>query len=244
MDGVVEKDTAFRLDHHPLPGIPAFSPRELDQVLLLADRLGLQTSAHCIGNGSVNAMLNAIESARQKNAAIDRQRGWKVRHRIEHIEMCNAFDIPRFRELEVVASMQALHERAPMTLWHEKVPEIEWSTAFAWKSLIESGATLVFGSDWPIVSCNCFEGIQRATARKPWKTGMIDQYLTLEQALAAFSAKAAEVEYSETIKGKIQVGMLADLVVLSDDLGGYRGDYSKVTVAYTICDGMMVYSEF
>ncbi|MDD2336312.1 MAG: amidohydrolase family protein [Geobacteraceae bacterium] len=242
MDGVVEKDTAFRLDHHPLPGIPAFSPRELDQVVLLADRLGLQTAAHCIGNGSVNAMLNSIELARQKNADIDRQRGRKVRHRIEHIEMCTAFDIPRFRELEVIASMQALHERAPMTLWHEKVPEIEWSTAFAWKSLIESGATLVFGSDWPIVSCNCFEGIQRATERKPWKAGMIDQHLTLEQALSAFSSQAAEAEYNENIKGKIQVGMLADLVILLDNLDKYRGDYSKVAVAYTVCDGTVVYA--
>ncbi len=241
MDGVVEKDTAFRLDHHPLPGIPAFSPRELDQLVLLADRLGLQMAAHCIGNGAVNALLNSIESARQKNADIDRQRGQKVRHRIEHIEMCNDFDIPRFCQLEVIASMQALHERAPMTLWHEKVPEIEWSTAFAWKSLIESGATLVFGSDWPIVSCNCFEGIQRATERKPWKAGMTDQHLTLEQALAAFSSQAAEVEYNENIKGKIQVGMLADLVILSDNLGKNRGDYSKVTVAYTICDGTVVY---
>ncbi len=242
MDGVVEKDTAFRLDHHPLPGIPAFSQRELDQVVLLADRLGLQTAAHCIGNGSVNALLNSVESARQKNADIDRQRGRKVRHRIEHIEMCNDFDIPRFRELEVIASMQALHERAPMTLWHEKVPECEWPTAFAWKGLIEAGATLVFGSDWPIVSCNCFEGIQRATDRKPWKPGMTDQHLTLEEALTAFSTQAAEAEYNEDIKGKIQVGMLADLVILSENLDSYRGDYSKVGVAHTVCDGTLVYT--
>ncbi|MGA7827134.1 MAG: amidohydrolase family protein [Geobacteraceae bacterium] len=241
MDGVVEKDTAFRLDHHPLPGIPAFSRRELDQVLLLADRLGLQMAAHCIGNGSVNALLNSVELARQKNADIDRQRGWKVRHRVEHIEMCTDFDVPRFSELEVIASMQALHERAPMTLWHEKVPEIEWPTAFPWKSLLDSGATLVFGSDWPIVSCNCFEGIQRATGRKPWKVGMLDQHLTLEEALAAFSTSAAKAEFLEADKGEIRPGMLADLVILSENLDTYRGDFSKITAVFTVCDGAVAY---
>jgi len=242
MDGVVEKDTAFRLDHHPLPGIPAFSGRELDLVVRLADRVGLQVAAHCIGDGSVNAMLNSIESTRRHNAEIDRQRGELVRHRIEHIEMCTSFDLARFRDLGVIASMQALHERAPMTLWHEKVPEIEWPTAFAWKTLLDSGATLVFGSDWPIVSCNCFEGIQRATSRKPWRPGMPDQYLTLEQALAAFSSHAAEAEYGEQYRGSIREGMQADLVILSGNLVQCQGDYSTVVVTHTICDGAVVYS--
>ncbi|MDA8336080.1 MAG: amidohydrolase [Peptococcaceae bacterium] len=242
MDGVVEKDTAFRLDHHSLPGIPAFSPQELDLVVQLADRLGLQAAAHCIGNGSVNVMLNSIELARQLNAAIDRERGGRVRHRIEHIEMCSAFDIPRFRRLDVIASMQPLHERPPVTLWHEKVPEIEWPTAFAWKSLIESGANLVFGSDWPIVSCNCFEGIQRAVGRKPWKPGMTDQHLSLEEALAAFSSHAAVAEYNEQIKGKISEGMLADLVILTDSLENYRGDYGNIGIAHTISNGKIVHT--
>lgn len=242
MDGVVEKDTAFRLDHHPLPGIPAFSGRELDLVVRLADRVGLQVAAHCIGDGSVNAMLNSIESSRRYNAEIDRQRGESVRHRIEHIEMCTAFDIPRFRDLGVIASMQALHERAPMTLWHEKVPEIEWSTAFAWKSLLDAGTTLVFGSDWPIVSCNCFEGIQRATSRKPWRSGLPDQHLALDQALAAFSSSAAEAEYDEQCRGSIQIGMQADLVILSENLDQSQGDYGAVAVSHTICDGRVVYA--
>lgn len=242
MDGVVEKDTAFRLDHHPLPGIPSFSGRELDLVVRLADRLGLQVAAHCIGDGSVNAMLNSIESTRRQNAEIDRQRGELVRHRIEHIEMCTAFDIPRFSDLGVIASMQALHERAPMTLWHEKVPEIQWPTAFAWKSLLDAGTTLVFGSDWPIVSCNCFEGIQRATSRKPWRPGLPDQHLALDQALTAFSASAAEAEYGEQCRGSLREGMQADLVILSEDLDRYQGDFAAVVVTHTICDGAVVYS--
>jgi predicted amidohydrolase YtcJ len=242
MDGVVEKDTAFRLDHHPVQGIPAFLQRELDLVMLLADRLGLQVAAHCIGNGAVNAMLNAAELARQKNADIDRQRGARVRHRIEHIEMCNAYDIPRFAELDVIASMQALHERPPTTMWHEKVPENQWPTAFAWKSLLETGATLVFGSDWPIVSCNDFEGIQRATSRTPWKPGMPDQHLSLNEALQAFSTSAARAEYTEAIKGTLRQGMLADLVILSENVATRKDDFDQVQVACTISDGQVVYT--
>lgn len=242
MDGVVEKDTAFRLDQHPVQGIPAFNNDDLDRVVCLADHLGLQVAAHCIGNGSVNAMLNSVEEARRENAQTDRKRGEKVRHRIEHIELCNSFDIPRFSRLEVIASMQALHEREPTTLWHEKVPEIEWPTAFAWKSLIDSGATLVFGSDWPIVSCNCLKGMERATGRKPWKPGMPDQHLDINQALAAFTSSAARAEYAEDIKGEIRPGMLADLAVLSGDLRGIDAGFEGIRILHTINGGEVVYS--
>ena len=243
MDGVVEKDTAYRLDHHPVQGIPAFAQEDLDRVVGLADHLGLQAAAHCIGNGSVNAMLNAVEAARRDNADADRKRGEQVRHRIEHIELCNAYDIPRFAELGVIASMQALHEREPVTLWHEKVPEIEWATAFAWKSLLDSGATLVFGSDWPIVSCNCLKGIDRAVFRKPWKAGLPDQHLSLEQAVAAFSSHAAIPEYAEHIRGRIAEGMQADVIVLSENLQTYSGKYEHVHIRWTLCDGQIQYAQ-
>ncbi|MFP4168430.1 MAG: amidohydrolase [Desulfonatronovibrionaceae bacterium] len=242
MDGVIEKDTAFRLDHHPARGIPAFSRAELDRVILFADRLGLQVAGHCIGNGSVNCMLNSIEAARQENAQIDKKRGERVRHRIEHIELCNSYDIPRFSELDVIASMQALHERQPVTLWHEKVPEIEWPTAFAWRSLISSGATLVFGSDWPIVSCNCLKGVERAVNRKPWKQGMPDQHLELDEALSAFTSSAARAEYAEGVRGIIKPGMQADLVVLTKDLGEVQEKFDEVKVLRTINNGKIVYS--
>jgi len=242
MDGVVEKDTAFRLDQHPQPGIPAFSKEELDLVVACADRLGLQVAAHSIGNGAVNAVLNAVERARGKNADIDKRRGQRVRHRIEHIELCNIFDIPRFSRLDVIASMQALHERPPVTLWHKKVPELEWPTAFAWQSLLKSGACLVFGSDWPIVSCNCFDGIQRACTRRAWKSGMPNQGLTMAQALRAFSTSTAYAEYREEQAGRLRENMVADLVVLDHDLAQYTGDYSNITVVHTISNGEIVYA--
>ncbi len=242
MDGVIEKNTAFRLDQHPVPGIPAFDSEDLDRVVCLADHLGLQVAAHCIGNGAVNAMLNSVEKARVENSQTDQKRGEKVRHRIEHIELCNSFDIPRFSQLKVIASMQALHEREPVTLWHKKVPEIEWPTAFAWKSLVDSGAILVFGSDWPIVSCNCLKGIERAVRRRPWKAGLPDQHLDLTQAVAAFSSSGTMAEYAENIRGRVKQGMQADLVVLSENLLEYAGEYDRIKVLWSISDGRIQYA--
>jgi predicted amidohydrolase YtcJ len=238
LDGVIEKDTAFRLDQKPSAGIPAFTQEHLAELVRLADRSGLQVAAHSIGDGSVHAMLNAIERARTANAGHDRKRGHTIRHRIEHIEMCRPEDIARFAHMGVVASMQSLHEREPTTLWHTLVPDSEWATAFAWRSLVASGTTLLFGSDWPIVSCNCLQGIEHAITRKIWQANLPDQSLTLQQATEAFSSNPAYAAYQEQILGQIREGMLADLVVLSENINDLAAKgYEKMTVRHTICNG-------
>ena len=215
MDGVIEKNTAYRTDQAPTEGIPEFSQDELDALLELADRLGMQVAAHAIGNASVKSMLDAIANAREKNKEIDAIRGHYIPHRIEHIETCRHEDIPRFREQHVVTSMQPLHERAPMTMWHELVPKEEWDTAFPWKDLLQHGAVLVFGSDWPIVSCDVRKGVNHAVTREPWFADGKEQKLTLDEALSAYTDAAAFTEYCSGIKGKIRAGMLADIVMLS-----------------------------
>ncbi len=180
LDGVVEKDTAYRSDQAPLPSIPAFTPDTLREVVCLADRAGLQVAAHCIGDESVSMLLDAVAAARRENHELDRRRGHRIRHRIEHIEICKPADLPRFARLGVIASMQPLHERPPVQLWHKKIPESAWSTAFAWRSLLERQAILTFGSDWPIVPADCIKGIERAVNRNPWTP-------TLPQAISAWN---------------------------------------------------------
>lgn len=242
MDGVVEKRTAYRLDEAPPQGVPEFSQEELDSLVALADGLGMQVAAHCVGDGSVRSMLDAIARARRSNARVDQARGHRIPHRVEHIEMCHPEDIPRFGTERIVASMQPLHERPPVTLWHELVPHDEWSSAFAWKELLSSGAVLVFGSDWPIVSCDVREGVHHAVRRRPWTEGDADQHVTLEQALSAYTTAAAWTEYASARKGKIQPGMLADLVVLSGDVRELAAEPpAPVEVRLTVCDGRVVY---
>ncbi|WP_462323863.1 amidohydrolase [Desulfoplanes sp.] len=241
MDGVVEKDTAYRLDTPPTPGIPEFGQEELDVLLAFADRLGLQVAAHSIGDGSVKSMLDAIAGARTANKKLDDSRGHKIPHRIEHIEMCRQEDLPRFGTQQVITSMQPLHERPPQTLWHELVPKNKWDTAFAWQEALHDGGTLVFGSDWPIVSCDVRAGIHHAITRKPWYNGARDQSVDLEQALNAYTSGAAIAEYAQNIKGKIRPGMLADMVVLSGKLDDLACSPHALDIQKTICDGKVVY---
>ncbi|WP_291328180.1 amidohydrolase [Desulfovibrio sp. UCD-KL4C] len=241
MDGVIEKDTAYRLDKDPSQGIPEFNQGDLDKLLAFADRLGIQVAAHSIGDGSVKSMLDAISKARGKNKDIDKKRGDRIPHRVEHIETCTQDDLPRFGKLDVIASMQPLHERPPMTMWHTLVPKSEWNTAFAWKEALVDDATLVFGSDWPIVSCDSRAGINHAVTRKPWYEGARDQSLTLEEAVAAYTSGAAFSEYSQNIKGEIKPGMLADIVILSGNIKELEKESYTLKIDTTICDGKVVY---
>ncbi len=236
MDGVVEKDTSFRFDTPACAGIPAYSPERLTEVLEYADRAGMQVAAHCIGNASVARFLDAVEIVRARHASLDAKRSHRIRHRIEHIETCRAQDIPRFARLAVVASMQPLHEREPVRLWHQKVPEHEWATAFPWKLILESGGMLTFGSDWPIVSCNALESIAHATTRQPWRPGYPQAALSPAEALAGFTSGPALTRHAEARRGKIKPGMAADLVLLNaTELS------AQVRVQATISKGKVVY---
>lgn len=241
MDGIIEKNTAFRLDKPPSEGIPEFQRPELNALLEMADKLGLQVAAHSIGDGSVNFMLDAIAKAREANREIDLARGHRIPQRIEHIEICTARDLLRFGKEDVVASMQPLHERAPFTLWHKLVPKREWSTAFAWKDLLQNGSGLVFGSDWPIVSCDVLAGIKHAVAREPWYAGARQQALDLEEALAAYTKAAAVTEYGSQIKGTIEPGMLADMVILSGSIDELPNKNQDLAPRCTICSGRVIF---
>lgn len=218
MDGVIEKDTAFVVENPPRPGVPAFNQEELDELVFHSDRAGLQVAGHCIGDGSVKAMLDAISEARAKNQVVDQRRGHSIRHRIEHIEICRPEDIQRFIELNTTPSMQPLHERPPTTMWHEKTPKRKWGTAFAWRSLLDTGSRLAFGSDWPIVSCDCMEAMRRAVEREPWMEGLPDQHLEPEEVFESFSAHPAYLEYREKLKGRLIPGMSADITIMSENI--------------------------
>ncbi len=241
MDGIIEKDTAFRLDQPPTQGIPEFHQHELDTLLEMADKLGLQVAAHSIGDGSVRSVLDAISRARTANESVDQERGHRIPHRIEHMETCSQQDIPRFGKEHVVTSMQPLHERPPVTLWHTRVPKAAWNSAFAWKEVLQNGAVLVFGSDWPIVTCDVRLGINHAVTRKPWFDGARQQAVNLNEALNAYTSGAAFTEYCSRIKGTIQPGMLADITILSGPIDALLHQNPEIEIRQTICNGQVTY---
>jgi len=238
LDGVIEKNTAYRTDKTPISGVPSFTPEQLHETIILADRLGLQSRAHCIGDASVKMMLDAIEAARTANRDNDERRGHKVRHRVEHIEISCPEDLPRFAKLEAVPSMQPFHARGPSTLWHTLVPKERWSTAFPWRTLSDLGTPPVFGSDWPIVSCDCLAAIRHTAARSPWAEGLSNQGLTVEEAIASFTTRPPHAVHQEDRLGQVAPGMQADLVILTPE-PLLADDGAKVSL--TICDGRVVY---
>jgi len=243
MDGVIESYTGLLLDDYAdRPGVRGdanFSAGHFNRMAVEADRLGLQIFVHAIGDAAVRRTLDGFEAARRANGPRD------SRHRVEHIELIHPDDLPRFRELGVIASMQPLHapaSAAGVDVWPPRVGPARWDRSFAWRSLRAAGATLAFGSDWPVVSQNPMRGVHAALNRKPWAEGGLDHRQTLAETLVAYTRDAAYAEFQELVKGQLRVGMLADLVLLSDDIFAVSPEaIDQVQPMLTVCDGRVVF---
>jgi len=219
MDGVIETYTGLLVDPYgddpTTYGDSNYSVEHFNRNVLEADRLGLQIFVHSVGDGGVHRVLDAYQLARATNGLRD------ARHRVEHIEVIHPGDLPRFKQLDVIASMQPLH--APPSVddgdvWLSRVGPSRWPLSFAWTDIRKAGARLVFGSDWPVVSQNPFLGIHNTLNRKPWAEGMPHHHQQLADTLLSYTRDAAYAEFQEHVKGQLKEGYLADLVLLSEDI--------------------------
>ncbi|MER8423812.1 amidohydrolase [Mesorhizobium sp. M1403] len=243
-DGVLEGWTAVMVDDYAdrpgWRGEPLFTPEHFAEVALEADRRGLQIAVHSIGDGAVRAVLDGYEAAQRKNGRRD------SRHRVEHIEVTTAADVPRFAELGVIASMQPPHPPGAMDFPLEptlsRIGRERWPLSYAWRTLKQAGAHVVFASDWPVSRIDPILGIQAAMLRKPWADGVPDQSFSLLEALAGYTVEGAYAEFMEHRKGRLKPGYLADLVVLSADIETTEpGSLHKVHPVSTICGGKITY---
>lgn len=243
-DGVLEGWTAVMVDDYAdrpgWRGEPLFTPEHFAEVALEADRRGLQIAVHSIGDGAVRAVLDGYEAARRKNGRRD------SRHRVEHIEVITGADVPRFAELGVIASMQPPHPPGAMDFPLEptlsRIGRERWPLSYAWRTLKQAGAHVVFASDWPVSRVDPILGIQAALLRKPWAEGDPDQSFSLIEALAGYTVEGAYAEFMEHRRGRLKPGYLADLVVLSDDIEATEPpSLHKVHPVSTICGGKITY---
>jgi predicted amidohydrolase YtcJ len=206
-----------------------------------ADRAGLQLTIHAIGDHAISTILDLYERLEMENGPADR------RPRIEHVQHMHPADYPRFAKLGVIASMQPYHA-IDDGRWAEKVigPERAHSS-YAWKSLLDAGATLAFGSDWAVAPLDAVMGIYAATTRRTLDgktpSGWIpEQRITVAQAVHAYTVGSAFAEHQEKVKGSIEPGKLADLVVLSNDIFSIPPDQiQNTTVDLTIFDGRVIF---
>jgi len=164
IDGVIESGTAYMLDPYTRwpesRGVPLYEWDPYRDLIVEADKHGFQVKVHAIGDAGVQMTLDAYAAAQAANGTRD------SRHRIEHIETLHNDDLPRFKELGVVASMQPLHVSRPAdnyyVNWMHCIGEERYHRAFRMGELREQGVPLAFGSDWPVVSYNPYRGISAA----------------------------------------------------------------------------------
>lgn len=246
-DGVIEARTAAMIDPYvgsDSRGPSNYTPEELDRVVAMFDRRGWQVEIHAIGDRAIRMSLDAIEKAAAANPAPARGR----RHRLEHIEAVSAADIPRFSRLGVIGSFQPMHahlgdvnKAEPAGPWPDNIGPERASRGWAWKTLLQQGARLTFGSDWPVASMNPAHGFWVASTRVHAK-GAEDQRLSVLETLAGYTRGGAYASFEEARQGQIAPGMLADLVVLTRDIvSAPPASRDDLTVAVTIFDGAVVY---
>ena len=224
-DDVIEPHTALMLeDYANRPGVrgrPSYPGRELVNVLGELDRMGFQTHTHATGDAGIRLTLDAIEQAAITNGTRDR------RHGIVHVECLHPDDLPRFRALGVTAAMQPRHCSPDLVAgtWMDNVGEQRWSRAWRFRSLLDSGATVAFSSDWQVGEMDPLVGLYSAATRAgldgsdPWTP---DERVGLDRALQAYTVHGARAWHAEGDRGRISTGLLADLVVWSSDLYAYQ----------------------
>ena len=249
-DGVIESHTGAMLepytDRPSTSGTPNFTPEELTRVVGMLDRRGWQVMTHAIGDRAVRMALDAYEAAATVNPAPERER----RHRIEHIETIDPSDIERFGALGVIASMQPLHglpSPTPGDVWSTAIGAARSSRGWVWNSIAAEGGRLAFGSDWPVVTIDPLQGLHVAVNRTtldglPEGGWMPAERMPLRQAIDAYTRDAAWASYDEGRKGTLERDMLADLVILSEDI--FELPPARITDAHvtvTIVDGKVVY---
>lgn len=242
MDGVMESRTGFMLAPYPdtpHAGTALFEADHFAEACVRADAMGLQISVHAIGDAAVRRTLDGYAAARRANGPRD------ARHRIEHVEIVHPDDLPRFAELDVLASMQPLHAYfggffeppAPdTTLRADQLP-----LAFAWRTLRDAGARLVFSSDWPVVPIEIGPALKAAVAPL-LLSGFGRHRQTLDETLSGFVREAAYTEFTEGRKGRLAPGFLADVVVMDRDLRSTDPEQlAEVRPVLTVCDGRITY---
>jgi predicted amidohydrolase YtcJ len=217
------------------------------EIVLATARYGLehgfQVNVHAIGDRTNRMVLDQFEKAFAEHPEVK-----DPRFRIEHAQILDAADIPRFGKLGVIASMQGIHCTSDRP-WAESrigIGRVK-EGLYVWRKLLDSGATIINGTDVPVEDMDPIKNFYASVTRRPEsgepKEGFDpDQRMTREEALVSYTLAAARGAFAEKDRGSIKVGKLADLTVLSQDILTIPDDeLLKTRVLYTIVDGRIRY---
>lgn len=243
-DGALGSYGAWLLEpYNDKPGFTGQNITPVDSIIQIAEackKYGLQFCVHAIGDRANREILNVFEQVAGP--------GSTLRWRVEHAQHLSVQDIPRFAKLGVIASMQAIHctSDAPFVIKRLGVERAR-TGAYAWRSLLDSGARLANGTDTPVEDVNPLPCLYAAVTRKRADTGLEffpEQKMTREEALLSYTTWNAYAAFEENEKGKLAPGMLADIVVLSKNLLTCPPeDILQARVLKTIVGGKVLFSE-
>ncbi|GIW73060.1 MAG: amidohydrolase [Planctomycetota bacterium] len=229
-------------------GMPVLPREQLLPLAVAADRAGFQIGLHAIGDRAVATALDAYEAVQRASG----RRG--ARHRVEHAQHVRPEDLPRFAALGVVASMQPSHLAGDYGMVRARLGERRLAGAYAWRSLVQSGAIVAFGSDFPIEPMDPRTSLHAALTRRPrpGAGGEIDpaaplppaaEAVDLATALRCFTLEAARAAFLEREQGALLPGQHADLVLWGEDLFRLPADaLLEVPVDMTILGGRIVHA--
>lgn len=246
LDGVTSTYTGYMLEPYTDrpdtcgEGVPLATKESLEASVIAGNAAGLPVRIHCIGDAAVRMALDAFEASVRVNG----RHG--LRNSIEHIETIDPADLKRFRELDVIASMQGEHLSMDS---NEKLARAgrercRWEWPF--RSLLDAGATLAFGTDFPVVKYNQLPGIWAAVTRKNYDGSPAgadnNENITLEEALTANTLGSARVYGREHELGTLEAGKLADVIVLDRNLFDIPADEIRdAKVILTVMDGQVTF---
>lgn len=224
-------------------GLLMYDPEQLKKMVIERDAAGFQINLHAIGDRANRVALDAFAAARQANPRRD------ARHRIEHAQFLDPVDVPRFKELGVIASVQPCHllsdmRWAPLILGPQR-----FSEAYPWNGLLRAGAVLAYGTDFPVEPLNPLRDLYVSVARE-FETGgplggwLPEEKVSIADSIRAYTWGSAYGEFEEQRKGTLAPGMLADLVVLSQDITQVPArEILRTEVLLTMVGGKIVYEK-
>ena len=248
-DGSLGSTTAFFYEPYSdapenrgLAGDEMFPEGAMLERVRQADRAGLHVMIHAIGDRANDQILSLFAKVTSENGARDR------RFRIEHAQHLRREDIPRFASEKVIASMQPYHAIDDGRWAEKRIGSQRAKTTYAFRSLLDKGVTLAFGTDWTVAPLDPLSSVYAAVTRRTLDgknpNGWIpEQKISVEEAVRAYTVGSAYAEFQEAAKGTITPGKLADIVMLSGDIFTIDPpEIENVKVVLTVMDGRIVYA--